>query len=64
MKRNTYEIDAYAEIRALNAGTIVSDRVDESQACPSCHERRMDYIMIADNDTLRCQHCGTTYANR
>ena len=35
--------------------------VVENCKCPSCGERRMDYLVIYIDNEVRCQTCGTTY---
>ena len=29
--------------------------------CPSCHERRPDFLIIGDDDYVTCQSCGRVY---
>lgn len=35
--------------------------VDQSLACPVCHNNIMDTLIIHDNDIVKCERCGTNY---
>ena len=35
--------------------------VGEAFGCPKCGERDADRLEIHDDDTVRCETCGTTY---
>jgi hypothetical protein len=37
------------------------DMVDETDACPTCHERDIDRLIWVDGDCVQCQTCGTVY---
>lgn len=53
-RRYQFVIDADAEPEPQE------ERVGPQMACPQCGERRMDYL-IPDDNTVRCQSCGTAY---
>lgn len=35
--------------------------VTENSKCPCCGERRMDWLVWQDDDTVKCATCGTVY---
>ena len=37
------------------------DRVGEDKGCPECHEDRIDFLSIDDDDRVTCQSCGLAY---
>ena len=37
------------------------DTVPSWYACPTCGERRLDWLVWIEGDTVRCQSCKTTY---
>ena len=40
----------------------MSDRVSETNSCPSCGEREMDRLIWEDDgESVRCATCGTIY---
>lgn len=38
-----------------------NELVVESCACPRCGERRMDWLVWTEGDTVRCETCGHIY---
>jgi uncharacterized Zn finger protein len=34
----------------------------EALACPRCHERRVDELVVHDDETVHCMTCGNDYA--
>ena len=53
--------DAIAD---LDAGTDAGDTdalVRPEWACPSCGERRQDWITCRDDDSIQCETCGCIY---
>ncbi|MCB1280697.1 MAG: hypothetical protein KDB18_04175 [Salinibacterium sp.] len=38
-----------------------TDRVTLAAACPNCGERIVDKLIWTDDDTVRCETCGTEY---
>ena len=38
-----------------------NNAVEESDRCPKCGERDADRLVWQDDDTVRCQTCGTLY---
>ena len=38
------------------------DLVAEALGCPSCCERRVDELVIHDDETVHCLTCGQDYA--
>lgn len=37
------------------------DMVGKAQRCPTCKERRVDWLEARDDDRVRCLNCGTLY---
>ena len=54
-RRYDFVIEANAEPEPQE-----DELVQPKWACPQCGERRMDYLIL-DDDTVRCQSCGTAY---
>jgi hypothetical protein len=53
--------DAIAD---LNAGTDTGDTdalVRPEWGCPTCGERRQDWLSCGDDDSIRCETCGCIY---
>jgi uncharacterized Zn-finger protein len=38
------------------------DLVEPAQACPRCHERRVDWLSINEDGSVVCATCGTRYS--
>jgi uncharacterized protein YbaR (Trm112 family) len=39
----------------------IKERVAILLACPRCHNRVMDKLIIQDDETVLCTHCKTIY---
>jgi len=44
---------------AINAQA--DELVAEADACPGCHERRVDHLVWQDDKTVKCTTCGKQY---
>jgi len=44
-----------------NDETIDPDQIEPEDACPVCGERRIDCLVWADDEIVRCTTCGTEY---
>ncbi len=45
----------------LIIGITELEYVDPQYACPTCGERRLDWLVWIEGDTVRCQTCKTEY---
>ena len=54
-------VDAIADLGA-NVDQDASDvLVRPDWACPSCGERRQDWLSCRDDDSIQCETCGCVY---
>jgi len=53
------QIDVAYVRDAINAQA--DELVAEADACPKCHERRMDSLVWQDNGKVKCTTCGKRY---
>ena len=48
--------------QAIRAITEVQDIVGDTDGCPYCQERRVDWLVwLDDGETIECATCGATY---
>ncbi len=55
-------MDEYCAVAILDDDS--NELVTENSKCPCCGERRMDWLVCQDDDTVKCATCGTVYTTR